>query len=216
MGAFSGSMTFSTFLVRGELPRDFRMRFLEGIRRDAFRPLVPEEETDESVGWCSIQHPFDLDLTLDKVLFNSYLNLGLRSDRWRIPASLFKAHFTERERDVLASKDRDRLTKREKAELKAAVTSTLRRQILPAMKVVDLCWNLDTGVVRFWSQAKGLVETLHELFTETFGLSLVQHSPFVLARSSGIDDDSIALLTTLEPTPFHALVLEDRADDQEE
>ncbi len=208
MGAFGGSMTFTTFKVRGELPDDFRDRFITGIRHETFRPLEPEEEGDESIGWCSIEHPFDLDLNIDKVLFNSYLNLGLRIDRWRIPASLFKAHFVEAERRYLAESKKERLTKREKNELKAVVTASLRRQSLPTMKVIDLSWNLDTGVLRFWSQSRRMLETLEEIFEETFDLGLVQHSPYVVAQAAGIPQEVLATLDHLDPTPFHAMVIE--------
>lgn len=209
MGVFGGSMTFTTFLVNGELPEGFQDRFLTAIQRESFRALQPEEETEESIGWCSVEHPFDVEFNHDKVFYNSYVNLGMRIDRWRIPASLFKAHFVDAERAYLAKEGRERLTKRQKGELKVVVTSALRRQILPSMKVVDLCWNLDTGVLRFWSQSNRMLEMVGELFEETFGLDLVQHSPFIVAREGELDEDGLALLTTLEPTPFHAQVIDE-------
>ncbi len=208
MGVFGGSMSFTTFLVRGELPKGFQDRFLTAIRRESFRPLVPEEEMEESVGWVSIEHPFDVDFNHDKVFYNSYLNLGMRIDKWSIPASLFKAHFVDAERSYLAKEGKDRLTRRQKGELKGIVTAALRRQILPSMKVLDLSWNLDTGVLRFWNQSKKMLETMGELFDETFELDLVQHSPFIVAREGELDEEGLALLTTLEPTPFHAGVID--------
>jgi hypothetical protein len=207
-------MTFTTFRVRGDLPEDFKERFVKGIQREIFTPLDPDEEGDESIGWCSIEHPFDLQLDLDRVLFNSYLNLGLRIDKWRIPASLFKAHFVDAERRYLAEIQRDRLTKREKNELKVVVTTSLRRQILPSMKVVDLSWNLDAGILRFWSQTKRMLETLEEIFEETFEMSIVSNSPYTVAQQTGISQDVLATLDRLEPTPFHALFIEARDDEE--
>ena len=119
MGAFRGSISFTKFHVRGELPADFRDRFVESIRMRAFRDLDPSEELDERTGWCSIEHPFDLDLAYEKVFFNDYLNLGLRTDVWRIPSSLFKASFREAERAYLAEHGAEKLSRTQKKNLEA-------------------------------------------------------------------------------------------------
>ncbi|MBC7174243.1 MAG: hypothetical protein H5U40_17495, partial [Polyangiaceae bacterium] len=62
MGAIRGSISFSKFHVRGELPDDFRERFVEAIQLRAFRDLDPAEDLPSRTGWCSIEHPFDVDL----------------------------------------------------------------------------------------------------------------------------------------------------------
>lgn len=204
MGAFGGSMTFTTFHVRGEVEPDFRDRFLKGIQREAFRPLTVEEEDEESIGWVAIEHPFDTELDYDKVFYNSYLNLGLRIDRWRIPGALYKAHFTEAARDYLSETGKERLSRRDKEDLKAIVTASLRRQTIPAMKVIDLSWNLDTGVLRFWNQSTRVHEVLEDVFESSFQLSMVRDTPYVVASHSGIDEQQLDVLTTLDPTPFHA------------
>lgn len=203
MGAFGGSMTYTTFHVRGEVEAGFRDRFLKGIQREAFKELAVESEDEESVGWVAIEHPFDTELDYDKVFFNSYLNLGLRLDRWRIPAPLFRAYFTDAERKYLAETGRERLSKRDKEELKAVVTLRLKRQSIPAMKVVDLSWNLDTGVVRFWNQSAKVHETLEELFEASFGLHLMRATPYVVAMQCGLDEARLDALLDLEPTPVH-------------
>ena len=86
MGAFRGSITYDRYYVRGTLPDDFRDRFVESVRLRSFRDLEPESEEDSRAGWCSIEQPFDTDLTAPKIFFNDYLTLGFRIDTWRIPA----------------------------------------------------------------------------------------------------------------------------------
>ncbi len=203
MGALKGSISYSKHYVRGALPEDFRDPFMERIHLRAFRPLGPEED-EARVGWCSIENPLDFELDHGKVFFNSYLNLGLRIDRWQIPGPLFKAHFAEAEREHLAKRGRSKLGKSEKEDLALRVSRRLRKQLVPAMKTVDLSWNLETGVVRFWSQAPALVEALGEIFEATFGLDLVPESPFTAAARIGLGEAHERAFATLVPSVFNA------------
>jgi recombination associated protein RdgC len=203
LGALKGSITFAKFYVRGQLPDAFRDKFVERIGLRAFRPLTVEEDADQRSGWCSIENPLDCELDHGKVFFNSYLNLGLRTDRWQVPAPLFKAHFAEAEREHLQKRGREKLGRREKEELRAVVSRRLRAQLLPVMKVIDLSWNLETGVVRFWNQSPRVHEGLSELFEDTFELDLVPESPYTAARELGLSDAHAKAFESLKPTAFH-------------
>lgn len=204
MGALKGTISYSKFYVRGELPDDFRDRFVERVRLRAFRPLTVEEEDEVRIGWCAIANPLDCDLDYDKMFFNSYLNLGLRTDRWQIPSPLFKAHFGEAERDHLAKHRRDKLSRREKEDLSSRISRKLRAQLMPAMKTVDLAWNLETSVVRFWSQSPRSHEALTELFADTFEFELVPESPFTAAARLGLSPAHEGVFETLKPSAFHS------------
>jgi recombination associated protein RdgC len=204
LGALRGSISYSKHYVRGDLPGDFRDTFVENLRLRAFRPLGLEDD-EPRVGWCSVENPLDCELDHGKVFFNNYLNLGLRVDRWQIPGPLFKAHFAEAERERLAKRGRDKLGKKEKEELAATVSRRLRKQLVPVMKVVDLSWNLDTGVVRFWNQSPRLVETLGEIFEATFSLGLVPESPFTAAARIGLADAHEHAFAMIKPSVFAAV-----------
>lgn len=203
MGAFRGSITFRKFHVRGELPPDFRERFVEAIRHRAFRPLDPAEDVELRVGWCSIEHPFDLDLRHDQIFFNDYLNLGVRTDTWRIPRPLFQASFREAERQYLATHGLSKLSRAQKKNLEAVVVSQLRRKVVPAMSVADLTWSLNEGVVRFFQRSPKQVERMSELFEKTFDLALVPDGAYAAAAARGLPEALVESLPALEPTAFH-------------
>ncbi len=199
MGAFRGSISFSKFHVRGELPGDFRERFVETIRLRAFRELDPSEDLPSRCGWCSIEHPFDLDLTYEKVFFNDYLNVGLRTDTWRIPSSLFKATFREAEREYLAKFGGEKLSRAQKKNLEAMVIAKLRHRVVPAMSAVDLSWSLGEGVVRFFQKSAKQHEAMMELFEKTFELELVPDGAYVAAEKRGLGEVLLEALPRLEP-----------------
>jgi hypothetical protein len=203
LGALKGSISYSKFYVTGELPDGFRDRFVERVRLRAFRPLTAEDTDDARAGWCSIENPLDGDLDHGKIFWNTYLNLSYRLDRFQIPAPLLKAHLEEAEREHRAKRGRTRLGRRDKEELRAIVTRRLRAQSLPVMKIIDLSWNLETGVVRFFCPSPKALEGLIELFEDTFELVLVPQSPLSAARSLGLSEARARAFETLKPTVFH-------------
>jgi recombination associated protein RdgC len=206
LGALKGSISFTKFKVRGELPEGFRDTFVERLRLRAFRPLSPLDDADRGVGWCSIENMLDLEIEHGKVFFETHLNVGLRIDTWQIPSSLFKAHFAEAEREHLAKKGREKLGRQEKEELKAVVTTRLRKQLMPVTKVIDLSWNLDTGAVRFWSQSARVHELLDEIFEDTFKLTLLPEGPYTTAARLGLSELETQVFAELKPTAFHAAI----------
>jgi recombination associated protein RdgC len=187
--ALRGSLTYARFFVEGELPDDFRERFMKSIRLRAMKPLEPDDEDLERSGWCAVGDPFALDLTYDEVFFNEYLNLGLRTDRWVLPGSVLRANLKDAEAAYLQKKGRERLTRKERAELKELVARKLRRKSAPATRAVDVSWSLNDGLLRFFSHAPKAAGRLAEVFQKTFGghgLTLIAESPYTLAERMGL------------------------------
>lgn len=185
--ALRGSLTYARFFVQGSLPEDPAGTFMRPIRHRAMRPLEPDDEDLERSGWAKIGEPLEIDLTHEDVFFNEYLNLGFRTDRWVIPTAVLRIRVREAEQAYLQKKGRERLTRKEKAELKLLVAKKLRRSYAPATRSVDLSWSLGEGVVRFFSHADKPAGAMMELFKKTFGLTLVPESPYTLAARLGLD-----------------------------
>ncbi|MEZ4438273.1 MAG: hypothetical protein R3B72_04260 [Polyangiaceae bacterium] len=200
MGLFRGGMTFSRFHVRGDLPAKFHDRYLEAIRLRAFRPLDPTEEVDERGGWCAPGDGFDLDPAYEAIFVGGYLNLGMRVDTWRIPRSLFKAAMRDAERSALSRSGEEKLSRTKKKELETFLKARLRKKVIPAMRVFDLTWNLDTGIVRFFSHAPKMQDHMVELFLKTFDLDLALDGMFLAASfDEALADEVAEALPLLEP-----------------
>jgi hypothetical protein len=195
-------MTYARFFVEGELPEDFRERFMRSIRLRAMKPLEPEEEAPERSGWCRVGEPFELELSYEDVFYNQYVNLGFRTDRWAIPGPLLRAKMREAEAAYLEKKGRERISKRERTQLKELVSKKLRRQLAPVVRHVDLSWSLEEGIVRFFSLAAKPALAVSDLFTKTFGLKLVPEAPYTLAARLGLSRAEEKVWQSLEPTSF--------------
>lgn len=185
--ALKGSLTYARFFVEGALPDDFQERFMKAVRLRSMKPLQPDDDDLERSGWTKIGDPFEIDLEYEDVFFNEYVNLGFRTDRWVIPASVLKTHVHEAEAAYLKKKGRERLSRKEKNELKLFVAKKLRRNMAPATRLVDVSWSLGEGIVRFFSHATKPGASMMELFKKTFGLTLVPESPYTLAARLGLD-----------------------------
>lgn len=200
MSLLRGSLTYARFYVDGEPPDDFRERFMRSIRHRAMRPLEIDEEELERSGWCKAGEPFAIDLAYDDVFVGSYVNLGFRTDRWAIPASMLRRHVRDAEAAYKTKKGKESLSRRDLSELKLMVAKKLRRQVSPATRVVDLSWSLEDGLVRFFSHASKPAAAMQELFTKTFGLKLVPESPYTLAERLGLTPAQREAWNRLEAT----------------
>ena len=198
MPALRGSLTYARFYVDGEVADDFREKFMRAIRLRAMKPLEAEDEDLERSGWCKVGEPFELELGYEDVFYNEYLNLGFRTDKWRLPSSVLKQRLREAEAAYLEKKGRERLGRAEKTELKEMVSRKLKKQSAPATRIVDLSWSLNEGVVRFFSHADKTAGAMMELFFKTFGLRLVAESPYTLAERLGLSKAQEATWQDLE------------------
>ncbi|MFT3922205.1 MAG: hypothetical protein QM778_06700 [Myxococcales bacterium] len=200
MSALKGSLTYARFFVEGEPPKDFRERYMKAIRLRVMKPLVADEDALERSGWCAMGDPFELELRHDNCFYNNFINLGLRTDRWAIPNTLLKTKTREAEQAFLEKKGREKLSKRERTELKEVVARKLRKQFVPAMRVTDFSWSLEEGVVRFFSQSAKPGLAMGDLFQKTFGLKLIPDAPYTLADRLGLSKGEEKAWDSLEET----------------
>ncbi len=186
MSLFRGSLSYVRFFVTGDLPEAFADGALAAIQRKVQRPLEPDDDELERCGWCKVGEPFGLELEHMDVFYNEYLNLGFRTDRWAIPSALLKAKVAEAEAAYLTKKGRERLSRKEKTELKELVAKRLRRGLAPVVRAHDVSWALGESTVRFFGSSPRAHAAFVDLFEKTFALKLVQEAPYTLAARLGL------------------------------
>jgi recombination associated protein RdgC len=196
---FRGSLTYVRFFVTDDVPDGFEGRALGQIQKKVQRPLTADDDDAERSGWCKVADPFGLELEHMDVFYNEYVNLGFRTDRWAIPGALLKSKVGEAEQAYLAKKGRERLSRKEKTELKELVARKLRRNLVPQVRVNDMSWATNEGIVRFFGTSPRVCLAFTDLFTKTFGLSLVQEAPYTLADRLGLSKAEAAALAETEP-----------------
>jgi len=204
VSARRGSLTLTRLFVRGKPPADVRKPFLAAIRLRAFQPLDPEGEASESSGWCVLDRPFDLEFEPDKVFEDRFVLLGFRTDRFRVPPAMVRAQLADEQARLLSRLNRDRLSRNERLELKDKIVLKLRKKLAPATRSTDVVWDLDAGVVLFFSHSRrGLADfTAH--FERTFKLELEEDSPYLAAVRAELPKALLRELDRVEPSSIVA------------
>ncbi|MFB6265198.1 MAG: hypothetical protein ABEL76_16485 [Bradymonadaceae bacterium] len=138
MGVFSGSLTYKLFFTQQDPPDNWTNAYVERLNLNAFEPLDPDDEADESLGWVPIEQPLQTSFELEDFRYGDFINLGLRRDRWAIPKARREARLAEAEREWHAKNDKDDLSKYEQEDLEQMVLRDLREETLPTMRVIDV------------------------------------------------------------------------------
>lgn len=202
MGALQGTLTYKLFYLEEEVPDDFLQGVLERIRHRAFEPLDPDEEEEERYGWVPIENPLRVEFEHFNVVFDHFINLGLRHDKYALPSALVKAHVAQSERDYMVQHDKERLSKFEKEDIKLMVRKQLKARSLPRMKVIDMSWDFHSGRVRFFNQSAKTCELFQGLFEDTFGLKLYPANPYINARDLDLSPEQLERLSLVDPSVF--------------
>lgn len=202
MGALNGTLSYKLFYVQDDVPSGFKQDLVERVNHFAFEKLTPEDDEDERFGWVILDRPLHTNFDLYSILYNHFINLGLRRDKYVIPSSMFKAHFAEAEREYLRANDKKKLSKNEKDDLKAIVRTELKSQFLPRMKIIDMSWDLNSGRVRLWSQSNRICEFFQGFFEDTFQLKLLPANPYINATELDLSEPQLARLAEVESSNF--------------
>jgi len=202
LGARGGTLTFTRFFTQGALPKDVRRKFLEAAKLRVFEPLKPEDEALEATGWCVMERPFDLEIDAAKMFHDNFVLLGFRVDRYRIPGALLKSQIGDEEQRQLARGKKTKLGRNEKLEIKARVVMRLRKKVIPTSKAIDLCWHLDSGTVLFFGHSKRMILDFAALFEKSFGIALLEDSPYVAATRAELPRELERAFKQIEPLSF--------------
>jgi len=197
MPLLRGTLTYTRHFVRGDALTD-KEKIMRAVRFRAMKPLEPDEEDLERSGWVKLGEPYETSFTYEDVFYDDVVNLGFRTDRWVLPTPVLRARVKEAEAAYLAKKGRERLSRKERADLKLLVAKKLRRDSTPAMRVVDFSWSISEGIVRFFSHAAKANAAMAELFKKSFGADLDAESPYMLAARLGLGKDEERVWNELE------------------
>ncbi len=204
MGALAGTITMRCYFVPGEIPKDFKERYLKALTKHRFADINVDQGHEESIGWVSASDPFDVEFDLNKILWGSYLIAALRHDTIRLPATAFKLHLRRAVEEHCKKTGKEKLSKAEVEEVRDLLEKQLRKKALPNIKVYDMVWNMERGVVWLWSTNKKVNEQFLDFFEETFGLAPHEKNPYTQLELLGLSEEAVARVIEIEPAAMAA------------
>ena len=185
MGVYANTVSITQFTVTGELPRTDQFQwFSSKLATRGFQSI--ENSTEESAeGWTLIDKPDDALFDVPSDFWrDNFVVFSLRRDQRKIPAAVLKSHSGREEGAFLARNPNLRRTpKHKREEIKEQVQQRLLTKCLPVPSVVDVVWDLKSGVLTLFSLGTKVIERFEDFFRKTFeGFSLVIIHPFARAR----------------------------------
>ena len=194
MGLLKGSASFVRFNVEGELPDNPLDFVADRVVSFSFQDI--DETYDEySIGWVSVHNMFDTKYKFASFLTGDYVTLTLRIDERKVsPAILNKCVQKEEER-VKQEKQIPKIGRAMKVEIKERIRAELTRKSVPIPAIFDMCWNLSSQTLFFFSTNKKIQAVLEDFFKESFGLLIKQQIPYIVAESMVSEEERIRLET---------------------
>lgn len=177
MGLLSGSASFTRFIVEGEVPEDFWDFIARQVVEHSFQDI--DDTIDEySVGWVSVADMFDSEFAFSSYAAGDYVVLSLRIDERKVSPAVLRKFTAKEESRIRQEQGVRRLSRNVRLEIKERIRAELVRKSPPIPAVYDLCWNLSSNTLLFFSNSRKAIALLEDLFKETFELSLIMQIPW--------------------------------------
>lgn len=195
MSLTSGAITARPYIVTTPPEAGFLDEIETDLQRYAFKPVKPEQ-SPTSMGWVHPRDVLDTDLTVDKVLFEDFLVLGLRVDKLSVNSRLLKAHFNIERNKFLKDRGAKKLSRDERSALLERVKLSLMKESSPSTSFYEMAWNLRTHHVYFSGTSQTLNQEFSDLFGETFHVRIMPLLPYIratqIAERDGLKEDLLA------------------------
>ncbi len=204
MGVWSGNLSYNRYYVEGDvsgdMPRDW---ILERVSHMAVPTLTVEAEEELVFGWCNVENILSTEFSTERLFYNQYILFALRIDSWKLPTVLFKARLQEAEREYREETGKERLSKREKDQLKLKIRTEMKRQSLPNIATYDVCCDWNAKILRLWSMSSRINTIFLEHFEKCFpGVQLAHQSPYTMAEHLSLEETQLEVMQSLEPETF--------------
>jgi hypothetical protein len=200
MGFFSGRLTFSRYRVDGPSPGLFGPEHLERLAAHAIGRARVASPDGVEVGWTAGDHILDTRFDLAKNVVNESLNFCLRVDQQKIPADLLRAYMAAELEAAAEKNPSGRPSARQKREARDIARERLEDEAKDGRflrrKAYPVLWDAVSNELLAGTTAPTVVERLHTLFQQTFGLGFepltAGRQAFRLAelrqQTRGVDD----------------------------
>lgn len=200
MGLYANTVSIRQYQVTGDIPGTSELFDWASSALNGRRFMTIEASSDESSeGWVPTDQPDGVPFeTPDQCWRDRYLFMTYRRDQRRIPSAILKSHIRQAEAAFLAERpELLRPPKRQREEIKERVVRSLMGKTLPTPGMVDLCWELDRGIVTVFSGSAVAAERVETLLSKCF--SSVNLSPIhpwrrALAVVAGEEREALAAL----------------------
>jgi recombination associated protein RdgC len=135
------------------------------------------------MGWTSLENVLDTNFEYANYRLADYIVFALRIDTRKVPPSLLKLRALEAEKIFMEEKNKKKIYREQKKEIREAVRAKLLSEIPPTPSFYEICWSASKGWLVFGSIAKNVAEDFEGFFERSFKLKLVPSVPWNVVDS---------------------------------
>lgn len=168
----NGRVSFRIYSLPRPLPEDYIERF---ARHSA--PPVKNCTGGNTSGWVTGRHLLDRDIKADTAHYAGFLRLSLLEVEKKIPASLLKAECQMEELAVMEAEDKQFLSRKERSEIKEAVTDRLLPDMPPQLKDTPLVYQPGGNTLYASALSTKNSDLLCTRFVNTMGYNITPCAP---------------------------------------
>ncbi len=206
MGFFSGRVTFARFKVLGPSPGLFGPEHLERLQGHAIGKSRVAASDGVEAGWTAGEHVLDTTFDLAKNVVSDALHFAIRIDSQKVPADLMRAYAAVELAALAKTNPRGIPSARQKREARDSARQRLEDEAKDGRflrrKACPVLWDGQSNELLVGTTAATVLDRLHTLFEQTFGMKFEPLSAGRLAyrlaesrqQTRGVDDAT--------PTPF--------------
>lgn len=179
MGLLKGPITFSRFVVDGELPLDCTDMIHRQIRRHAFQDIGASGQ-EKIMGWTGIEDVLDTDFRHASYAWGDYRMFSLRIDRRMVPPSLLRVRALEAQQRYLKETGRKKIDKAAREQIRETLYQDLLCHIPPTPSFYEVCWSVSDGRLLLTCLSDKVLQDFQDLFRSSFNLTPVPFVPWNL------------------------------------
>ena len=185
MGIMGNVVSLTQFRLNGKLPQDDPEGWIgERLAKVGFQSIddIPREK---STGWVALDDMDDNGFAdRRKLVRHPYVCFSLRRDERKVPRATLNQRVDQACKQWLAEHQNLKwVPKDRKTEIKEAIHQSLLAKTLAAPTILDVVWNIESGILYAATLAQKELEGLEKLFAHTFeGFSIAQIHPYARAQ----------------------------------
>ena len=172
MSLLKGPLTYRRFISEGGAPSASSAELVDLLIHDRFLARLDDPRKEERSGWVTVRNLLDTDFSVANTYFAPYLMFSQRTDKKAIPPALLRALVERETAELLKSTGMERLPPGGKAEIREQLEEKYLPRMLPTVSVVEVCWNLQSGMVRVHSTSERALGRVRKAFSATFSQAL--------------------------------------------
>ena len=141
------------------------------LSEHAFQRLEPTDLRDESVGWVDAVLSFDNE-NFSSLLHDTFFVFALREDKYSFTSAQLRPYIEEAEFVFKRENNLEYIAAQQKKEIREQVIRTMKTNSYPKTTITEVAWEIDTGLIYFFSQSGAVAAKFTDLFEKSFETSI--------------------------------------------